>query len=79
MSENTINTIYDRDGKRRVIIFRRDDGTYGFEEERFSDEPLEMAWIRLRKYTASLFASAIDAERDARGRVEWLGNSSPET
>lgn len=33
------------DGKRKVVIFRRDDGTFGFESVRFTDDSLERSWI----------------------------------
>jgi hypothetical protein len=69
-----IQTIYDDSRKRRVIIFQRDDGSFGFDAEHFSDEPLEMAWLQ------SGFDSHCDtAERalvEARGRVGWLAERS---
>ena len=72
----TVQTIYDDSKKRRVIIFQRDDGTFGFDAEHFSDEPLEMAWL------PSGFNSFCDtAERalsEARGRVDWLAEISHE-
>jgi hypothetical protein len=69
----TLQTIYDDSGKRRVVIFQRDDGSFGFDAEHFSDEPLEMAWL------PSGFDSRCDtAERalvEARGRVGWLAET----
>ena len=70
----TLQTIYDNSGKRRVIIFQRDDGSFGFDAEHLSDELLEMAWLPSR------FDSHCDtAERalaEARGRVQWLAETA---
>jgi hypothetical protein len=70
----TIQTIYDGSRKRRVVIFQRDDGSFGFDAEHFFDDPLEMAWLQ------SGFDSRCDtAERalvEARGRVRWLAETT---
>lgn len=70
----TIQTIYDGSRKRRVVIFQREDGSFGFDAEFFSDEPLEMAWL------PSGFDSRCDtADRalaEARGRVSWLSETT---
>ena len=70
----TIQTIYDASRKRRVVIFQQDNGSFGFDAEHFSDEPLEMAWLK------SGFDSRCDtAERalvEARGRVSWLSENA---
>jgi hypothetical protein len=66
----TIQTIYNDSRKRRVIIFQRGDGSFGFDEEHFADEPLEMAWL-----PAGYDSHCDTAERallEARGRVAWL-------
>ena len=47
-----IQTLYDKSKKRRVVIFQRDDGSFGFEHQRFSEEPLEMAWVSITGRTA---------------------------
>jgi hypothetical protein len=66
----TLETIYDASRKRRVIIFQRDDGSFGFDEERFSDEPLEMAWL---PYDRDCRCDSVErALSEARGRVPWL-------
>jgi hypothetical protein len=66
----TIRTIYSDSRKRRVIIFQRDDGSFGFDEEHFSDEPLELSWLQ-----AGYDSRCDTAERafgEAQGRVPWL-------
>jgi hypothetical protein len=70
-----IETLIDSSGKRRVVVVDREDGTFTFIEERFSDEALEQTWIprgRRRSASAPICASAEVALREARSRVEWL-------
>ena len=73
MSRETIRTIYSADRKSRVCVFRRDDGTYGFSEERFSDEPLEQCWIPAGRRTETFCSSEDIVLRESIGRVPWLG------
>ncbi len=63
-------TLPDSHGLRRVDLFRRPNGTYGFEELRWLDE--EQAWIPAGRYSESFTKSLEDAESEARARVEWL-------
>lgn len=65
-----IERIFDVSGSRRVLIFQREDGSFGFDEERFSREPLEMSWIP-RGYD-SRCDTRERALSEAMGRVEWL-------
>lgn len=67
----TIQTLYDEPKKRRVVIFEREDGSFGFEHQRFSEEPLEMAWIPFGQDCRCDTPERALAE--ARGRVAWLG------
>ena len=71
-----IQTIYDDSRKRRVIIFHRNDGSFGFEEEFFSDEPLELAWLPSGR--DSRCETAEGALVEACGRVEWLAERAPD-
>jgi hypothetical protein len=64
------------DKKRMVRVFRREDGTFGFESLRFSDDPLEMSWIPHGKFSECFAPSAEIAEREARDRVDWLRERS---
>jgi hypothetical protein len=61
-----------RDGKRKVQIFRREDGSFGFEALRFSDEPLEMCWIPYGRFSECFAGDEQKAESEARSRVRWL-------
>ncbi|MFT5327826.1 MAG: hypothetical protein ACI8P0_005731 [Planctomycetaceae bacterium] len=72
MSRATIRTIYSADRQSRVCVFRRDDGTYGFHEEQYSDAPLEQCWIPARRHTESFCASEDIVLRESIGRVPWL-------
>jgi hypothetical protein len=64
------------DGKRKVRIFQRDDGSFGFESLRFSEDPPDMCWIPHGRFSECIAPSEEIAEREARGRVDWLGDNS---
>ena len=72
MSPETIRTVYSADRRNRVCIFRRDDGTFGFCEERFSEAPLERCWIPTCRHTESICSSEETVLRESIGRVPWL-------
>ena len=59
------------DGKEKVQLFRRANGTYGFTILRWSDEPLEQAWTPLGRYSYCVAADLETAEREALGRIGW--------
>jgi hypothetical protein len=71
-----IHTIYDAAKRRRVVVFRQEDGSFGFSEERFSDEALEQAWIPVGGYSVSRCDTAERALVEARDRVSWLSEST---
>ena len=73
MTRTIVETIVHADGTRRVEIFQRRDGSFGFEELRLV-EP-ERAWLVSGCYTNSFSASAEIAIREARARVSWLSSS----
>jgi hypothetical protein len=58
------------DGARKVEIFRRADGTFGFEELKFGEE--ERIWFPVGRYTTAIIDSLDNAIMEARGRVSWL-------
>jgi hypothetical protein len=58
-------------GNSSVDIFVRDDGTYGFEENRRDPEDPE-GWFSLDRYSHLVFSSKEEAIADARARVAWL-------
>ena len=72
-----IQTIMFDAEKRRVIVFQRDDGSFGFEEQRFAEKPLESAWHEVGDNSATRFDSEAGALIHARGRVPWLSEARP--
>jgi len=68
--QQIVQTILSPDAKRKVEIFRRDDGTFGFTALKWDDE--ESCWSPYGNYSICYAASAEDAEKEAKGRVEWL-------
>jgi hypothetical protein len=73
-----VQVIYDDSQKRRVVIFENAQGSFGFEEQRFSEEPLEMAWIPFgNPPRPNCHCDSADrALFEARGRIAWLSESS---
>ncbi|TMQ01277.1 MAG: hypothetical protein E6L09_04140 [Verrucomicrobia bacterium] len=67
-----IQIIYDEAHQRRLIVFQRGDSTFGFKEERFSAEPMEMDWIPLSLDSACRCDTAERVLSETRGRVPWL-------
>ena len=69
---SVVKELVARDGKRKIEIFRRRDGSFGWESQRFSDDPLELCWIPQGRFSECFAATVEIAEREARGRVDWL-------
>lgn len=67
-----IKELISRDGKKKVRIFMREDGSFGFEALQFSEEPLEMTWIPEGRYSECYAGDEHTAEFEARSRVHWL-------
>lgn len=65
-----VKTILSADGPRKIEIFRRPDGSYGFEGYRFSREPFEHCWIPYGFHGCRADDASI-AEREAMERVDW--------
>ena len=72
MTHRIVETLVHAGGTLRVIILQRDDGSFGFEDEKFSDDPREQCWITRGRYSESFCDSAERAVEEARGRVDWL-------
>ena len=64
--------IISADGTRKVSIFQRDDGTFGFEVLKWASDPLEQCWMPFGRYSHCIAPDEATAEREARNRVEWL-------
>ena len=75
VSRKLVETIYDTTQFRRACVFRRDDGTFGFYEEHFSDDEYERCWVPRWPNTESFCDSLETVLREVRGRVSWLTSS----
>ena len=64
------------EGNHCVDIFRREDGTFGFEEYRSDPEDL-MGWFPLHRYSGQAFATEADAVARARVAVRWMAGDEP--
>ena len=71
-SDVCIREIYDASKKRRVLIIRRENGTFGYDEEYFSEEPLERCWISRGRFPLAVCDTESTALLEAMGRIEWL-------
>ena len=56
---------------RCVDIFRRPDGTFGYEEFRRDPEDRGL-WTPVRFFSGAVFATFVDARVSARDAVPWL-------
>ena len=66
-----LDSIENGEHDRCVDIFRRPDGTFGFEE--FRRDPEDMgAWTPVRYFSGAAFADRTGAEAAARSSVPWL-------
>jgi hypothetical protein len=73
MSRTIIDVIYNSERNARVQIYLRDNGTFGFEEERFQNE--EKCWTTYGQYSEAIIESVESAIREAKGRVSWLADA----
>jgi hypothetical protein len=67
-----VKTIGDESGDREVRIVKNRDGSFGYEEWRFSRYPGEECWIPQARRGRTFAATPDAAEREARTSVEWL-------
>jgi hypothetical protein len=72
MADYRCQEIYSRDGSRRVVICRREAGTFYYEVEHFSSHPAERCWIPARQLPIGIYESQARAEQAARADVDWL-------
>ncbi len=65
-----LRTILSPDGQFRVQLFRRRDGTFGFEEHKFLSD--EKAWVPHGRYSTPFLEAEEAALQEALSRVEWM-------
>ena len=66
-------TFVKSDGTRKVVIFQREDKTFGFEEFKFGPE--ENSWFPVGKYSLAMIDSLEKTIMEAQGRIQWLAQS----
>lgn len=64
---NEVKTLYALDRQRHVVVFGRDDGSFGFEDQWWRAEE---AWFPVGRYSESFCDSAERAGAEARSRVQ---------
>jgi hypothetical protein len=67
-------TFWNKDGTRKVEIYRRPDGTFGFEELKYGQE--EQSWFPVGMYSFAVVDSLEHAIKEAESRVSWLINEA---
>jgi hypothetical protein len=72
---DVLRTIYSADRQQRVVFYANADGTFGFCEERYSDDPLEACWLP-RLWPDSRSDSLDTAIAEATSRVAWLAKTA---
>lgn len=68
-----IDSIEDETGSQCVDIFRRTDGSFGFEQFRRDPED-QGRWTPVAYFSDARFASVADAQTSALRAVSWLGD-----
>lgn len=71
--DSIVKMVTSLDGLRRVEIFRRDNGTFGFEDLKFDID--EQCWLPQRHRSTSLTDSPERALAEARERLGWLSSA----
>ena len=74
MSRTIIDILLHETGKFRVVIFQCTDGSFGFEDQKFSDEPLEQCWIPTGRHSECFCDSVEQAVTEARTCASWLAH-----
>jgi len=73
-SRTIVQTLLHSTGMRKVEVFERSDGTFGFEEWHWSDQ--EESWLPSPKQTNSVLDNADLALAEAYERISWLSEFS---
>ena len=69
--QTVLRSVNDAGAGRCVDIFRRPDGSFGFEEYRRDSED-QRGWFPIGGYADWRFESELEALREARLRISWL-------
>jgi hypothetical protein len=72
--KNVVIRSYNLDGDTQCVdIFRRSDGTYGFEEYRREPED-GRGWFAIGNYSSRSFERELEAVTNAMGNISWLAS-----
>ncbi len=63
------------DGRNKVELYRRENGTFGFRVWYWSDLPTEQCWLAVSGFSEPIVADLAAAEAEARDRIGWLGRA----
>lgn len=69
-----LKTYHAADGRRRLFIFHRANGTFGFQEEVYDDHILETRWKPAKEKPCPYFATPEDALKAAMTETGWLAD-----
>jgi hypothetical protein len=69
-----VETILHPGGNRKVEIFRRPDGTFGFEEWQWLEE--ERCWCPLGGHSMAVIDTMDHALGEVNGRIAWIKEKS---
>jgi hypothetical protein len=73
-NKNVVIRSFNLEGETRCVdIFRRPDGTFGFEAYRRDPED-GRGWFAIGAYAARAFATEADALASAKASVPWLAS-----
>ena len=71
-NKNVVIHSFNMDGETRCVdIFRRPDGSFGFEEYRRDPED-GRGWFAIGAHSSRSFGSALDAVENAKWSIPWL-------
>ena len=65
-----LKTLNEPGGNRRVEIYQRATGTFGFQEWTYERE--EDEWLPSGRYSYAVMDTLEKAEQEARSRIPWL-------
>ena len=73
MGARVVKTIHNQENDRRVEVFQRDDGTFGFEESKHLD--VENCWVPVSRQFISVIDTMQHALDEAIERIHWLSDA----
>jgi len=68
----SVKTIVHKDGKRRVVFWCRENGTFFYEQEYWDEDEYHSCWVPYGRPVAGIYDSLETAEREATGNISWL-------